>query len=79
MSKWVETDARWYDQQTVHCGCCGRLIARHFLHADVDGERKIFCSEGCERLYRAYVLVERGHDYRPPVNVWDLYEVRTVK
>jgi hypothetical protein len=79
MSKWIENDAQWYEQRMLHCGCCGRLIAKHLLVADFGGERKIFCSEGCEQLYRDYALVERGRDYRPPANVGELYENRTVK
>ena len=53
MSRWIENDAQWYEQRMLHCGCCGRLIAKHLLVAD-DGEQKIFCSEACEQLYRDY-------------------------
>ena len=58
---------------------CGRLIAKHLLVADAGGERQIFCSEGCEQLYRDYVLVERGRDFRPPADVGERYEDRMVK
>ena len=58
MSRWIENDAQWYEQRMLHCGCCGRLIAKHLLVAD-DGDQKIFCSEACEQLYRDYVLTER--------------------
>jgi hypothetical protein len=78
MSRWIENDAQWYEQRMLHCGCCGRLIAKHLLVAD-DSEQKIFCSEGCERLYCDYVLAERGRDYRPPTRVRELYEERMVK
>jgi hypothetical protein len=79
MSRWIENDAQWYEQRMVHCGCCGRLIAKQFLVADVDGEQKLFCSEACEQLYRDYVLVQRGRDYRPPANVGQAYEDEMVK
>jgi hypothetical protein len=79
MSQWIENDAQWYEQRMLHCGCCGRLIAKHLLVADIDGERKIFCSEGCEQLYRDYVLVERGRDYVPPADAGKLYEEGMVK
>jgi hypothetical protein len=78
MSRWIENDAQWYEQRMLHCGCCGRLIAKHLLVSD-DGEQKIFCSGACEQLYRDYVLAERGPDYRPPAQVRELYEERTVK
>jgi hypothetical protein len=79
MSRWIENDAQWYEQRMLHCGCCGRLIAKHLLVADADGEQKIFCSEACEQLYRDYALPERGPDYRPPTHVRELYEERMVK
>ena len=79
MSRWIENDAQWYEQRMVHCGCCGRLIAKHFLLADTGGEQKLFCSEACEHLYRDYALAERGHDYRPPAHVGELYEESMVK
>jgi hypothetical protein len=79
MSQWIANDAQWYEQRMFHCACCGRLIAKHMLVADAGGERKIFCSEGCEQLYRDCVLVERGRDFRPPANVGEDYEARMVK
>jgi hypothetical protein len=79
MSRWIENDAQWYEQRMVHCGCCGRLIAKQFLVAEIDGEQKLFCSEGCEQLYRDYALAERGGDSAPPANVGELYEDAMVK
>jgi hypothetical protein len=77
MSRWIENDAQWYEQRMLHCGCCGRLIAKHLLVAD--DEQRIFCSEACEQLYRDYVLVARHPDYRPPPQVREQYEERMVK
>ena len=79
MRRWIENDAQWYEQRMVHCGCCGRLIAKHFLLEDVGGEERIFCSEGCAQLYRDYVLVERGPAYHPPPDTWESYERWIVK
>jgi hypothetical protein len=79
MSQWIENDAQWYEQRMFHCACCGRLIAKHLLIADANGERRIFCSEGCEQLYRDHVLVERGRDFRAPTDVGKQYEARIVK
>lgn len=74
MANWIENDAQWYEQRMVHCGCCGRLIAKHFLVSETPGEPQIFCSEGCEELFRDYVLTERGGDYERPEDVWAVYE-----
>ncbi|MEA2526369.1 MAG: hypothetical protein QOF33_2542 [Thermomicrobiales bacterium] len=73
MSRWIENDAQWYEQRMVHCAACGRLIAKHFLIADVAGERTTFCGEGCEQIYRDYVLTERGRDYQRPADVMEQY------
>ena len=71
MSRWIENDAQWYEQRMLHCGCCGRLIAKHLLVAD-DGDQNVFCSEACEQLYRDYVLTERaqatGRRRRPAIS-----------
>jgi hypothetical protein len=74
MAGWIENDAQWYEQRLVHCNCCGRLIAMHFLIAEIDGSEIIFCSEECEALYREYLLPERGSAFRPPENAKDQYE-----
>ncbi len=79
MSRWIENDAQWYEQRMVHCAACGRLIAKHFLIAHVDGESKTFCSESCEQIYRDYVVPERGRDDRPPADVLEQYRELMVK
>lgn len=76
MAHWIENDAQWYEQRMVHCGCCGRLIAKHLLVAESAGETKTFCSEECEELYRDYLLTERGRDYERPEDIWAVYEHR---
>jgi hypothetical protein len=50
--------ANYLDKRSVHCACCGRMIAR--LAWVVDG--KVFCEPVCERLYVGYVLprLEKG-------------------
>lgn len=79
MARWIENDAEWYEQRMVHCGSCGRLIAKHFLLAEIEGESKIFCGEACEQLYRDYLIPERGRDYRPPGDVAARYDDLMVK
>ena len=79
MSRWIENDAQWYEQRMVHCGCCGRLIAMHFLVTEIDGERALFCSEDCEQLYRDYVLSTRGRSYRPPEDIGEQHRELMVK
>ena len=79
MAEWLENDAQWYEQQMLFCALCGRMIAKHYLRAEVDAERLTFCSEGCHDLYNDYWLVERGRDYHPSANVHELYTERVVK
>jgi hypothetical protein len=79
MTHWIENDAEWFEQRLVHCGCCGRLIAMHFLVAEIDGTEHIFCSEDCAALYQSYVLPVRGPNYHPPGNATEQYESLIVK
>jgi hypothetical protein len=73
MLEWRENDAQWYEERMLHCATCGRMIAKRYLSAAVDGEAKIFCGEECHALYHDYVLVERGPDYRPPADIGETY------
>lgn len=79
MAHWIENDAEWYEQRLVHCGCCGRLIAKHFLVEDVRGVDRIFCSEACLQLYRDYMLPERGEGFRPDPDAIAQYEALMAK
>jgi len=40
----------------TYCGCCGLVIPTKYWAAEVAGEKHIFCSPACERLYRDYCL-----------------------
>ena len=79
MAEWRENDAEWYEERMLHCGTCGRMIAKHYLSASFDDGSKIFCSEGCLELYGDYVLVERGADYRPQADIGETYVDLMVK
>jgi predicted RNA-binding Zn-ribbon protein involved in translation (DUF1610 family) len=79
MAEWRENDAQWYEERMLHCATCGRMIAKRYLSASVDGEAKIFCSEECRDLYHDYVLVERGLDYQPLPNIGETYADLMVK
>ncbi len=79
MAEWRKNDAQWYEERMLHCATCGRMIAKRYLSASVDGEAKIFCSEECRDLYHNYVLVERGADYQPPPNIGETYADLMVK
>lgn len=50
--------ANYLEKRSVHCTCCGRMIARLAWVVD----EKVFCEPACERLYVGYVLprLERG-------------------
>ena len=78
-TEWRENDAQWYEERMLFCATCGRMIAKHYLHADIDDRSRIFCGEGCLELYRDYVLVERGPDYRPPATIGETYADLMVK
>ncbi len=79
MVEWRENDAQWYEQRMLFCALCGRMIAKHYLQAEIDGHAQTFCSEACEALYRNYWLPERGVDYRPPAAIGALYAERMAK
>jgi len=56
MGHWQDKNAEWYDQTMTYCGCCGLVIPTKYWAAEVAGEKHIFCSPACERLYRDYCL-----------------------
>lgn len=68
MSGWVEldNDARWYEQPMIHCDLCGRMIAKRLFRAEIEGESRTFCGEGCAQLYQDYWLAERRGEPRQP-------------
>ena len=43
MAEWRENDAQWYEERMLHCGTCGRMIAKHYLSASFGDVTKIFC------------------------------------
>jgi hypothetical protein len=73
MAEWRENDAEGYEERMVHCGTCGRMIAKRYLAETSDLGTKTYCSEECLELYRDYVLVERGPGYMPPTNIGEIY------
>ena len=79
MAEWRENDAQWYEERMLHCGACGRMIAKRYLSETVGDQAKILCSEECRDLYHDYVLVERGEGYRPPANISETYADLMVK
>ncbi len=81
MAEWRENDAQWYEERMVHCGTCGRMIAKRYLVETFDegARERIFCSEECRDLYQDYWLVERGADYRPPATIGETYADLMVK
>jgi hypothetical protein len=55
------------------------MIAKHYLAEEIHGRTRIFATEEDLELYKDYVLVERGEDYRPPANVGVTYDDLMVK
>ena len=79
MAEWRENDAEWYEERMVHCGTCGRMIAKRYLAEISDSGTKTYCSQECLALYHDYVLVERGSDYRPQPDIGETYAKLMVK
>lgn len=79
MAKWRENDAQWYEEKMLFCATSGRMIAKHYLAEEIDDRTRIFATEDDLELYKDYVLVERGEDYRPPENIGVTYADLMVK
>ncbi len=79
MAEWRENDAQWYEERMLHCATCGRMIAKRYLTDVIADRTRIFCGDGCLALFRDYVLVERGADYRPPADTGERYKKLMVK
>ena len=39
MAEWRENDAQWYEERMLHCGLCGRMIAKRYLALDAEVDR----------------------------------------
>jgi hypothetical protein len=79
MAQWRENDAQWYEEKMLFCATSGRMIAKHYLAEEIHGRPRTFATEEDLELYKDYVLVERGEDYRPPENVGVMYDDLMVK
>jgi hypothetical protein len=79
MAEWRLNDAQWYEEKMLFCATSGRMIAKHYLAEEINGRLRTFATEEDLELYRDYVLVERGEDYRPPENVGLTYADLMVK
>ena len=79
MAQWRENDALWYEEKMLFCATSGRMIAKHYLAEEIRDRTRIFATPQDLELYKDYVLVERGEDYRPPEHVGDTYADLMVK
>ena len=79
MAQWRENDALWYEEKMLFCATSGRMIAKHYLAEEIRDRTRIFATPQDLELYKDYVLVERGEDYRPPENSGDTYADLMVK
>jgi hypothetical protein len=59
MGHWEPIVTQVWDTVITPCDCCGQVVATQLWIADVEGERRRFCSERCEDLYRTYVIPQR--------------------
>ena len=54
MAVWMENDAEWFEERMIHCGTCGRMIAKRFLREEFTSGSVDFCGEECLDLYVNY-------------------------
>ncbi|MBS1880455.1 MAG: hypothetical protein JST31_13150 [Actinobacteria bacterium] len=62
---WAERGAPddYMHEETLHCGCCGRMIVRRawvVTAPEEPGGELIFCEPVCERIYAEYWLPRHG-------------------
>jgi hypothetical protein len=79
MAEWRENDALWYEEKMLFCATTGRMIAKRYLAEEINGRVRTFATPEDLELYKDYVLVDRGEDYRPPENIGDIYADLMVK
>ena len=53
---WEEIRPQIWETVVTPCDCCGQVVAKRLWKVEIEGEKRRFCSPGCEELYRAYVL-----------------------
>jgi hypothetical protein len=56
VGEWEVIEKQVWDTVVTPCDCCGQVVASRLWVVDVGGERRRFCSERCEDLYRKYVV-----------------------
>lgn len=79
MAEWRENDALWYEEKMLFCATTGRMIAKRYLAEEINGRVRTFATPEDLELYKDYVLVDRGEDYRPPEDIGDTYADLMVK
>ncbi|HEX2071980.1 MAG TPA: hypothetical protein VHF90_10080 [Thermoleophilaceae bacterium] len=60
MGAWEPVVTQVWDTVVTPCDCCGQVVPKQLWVADVDGERRQFCSPECEALYRRYIVPRSG-------------------
>ena len=60
MGHWEKRNVEWWETNVINCSLCGQMIPRDIWVLEEAGERRLFCSEQCERLYRDYWLPTYG-------------------
>ena len=60
MGRWEKRNVSWWETNVINCSLCGQMIPRDIWVVDEGGERRLFCSPECERLYREYWLPKYG-------------------
>ena len=53
--RWVDINARWFEQRMIYCALCGRVIPKRIWQTEILGHAESFCEPACEKLYRSYL------------------------
>ena len=73
----AENDAQWYEERMLHCATCGRMIAKRYLAASVDGSEDLL-QRGVPSSTTT-TCSSSGADYQPPPNIGETYADLMVK
>jgi hypothetical protein len=54
--RWVDNDARWFEQRMTYCALCGRVIPKRIWQTAIGEHVESFCEPACEDLYWSYLV-----------------------
>ena len=60
MKRWETISLPWYETSIINCLLCGQMIPKDMWVVEDEGNRRVFCSPGCEKIYEEYWLPKYG-------------------